>query len=202
MPPVALPRGTQVYKFSPDSKLLLTLCTAGGARDSAFFFQPNAVLVAPDGTKHLYCLGRTPRRPRTPRRAVAAQVRQGRQVSDDLGQERHWSGRIRPAARARHGFERASASLAIAPTIRIQIFDQNGKLLDTWYQFSRPSGIFIDKVDKIYVADSESQSVARDRTNWKRGIRIGRARDGTVVALIPDPAETATNTSAAEEVSR
>ena len=42
---------------------------------------------------------------------------------------------------------------------RIKIFDQDGKLLDTWYQFSRPSGIFIDAQDNIYVADSESQSV-------------------------------------------
>ncbi len=45
---------------------------------------------------------------------------------------------------------------------RIKIFDQDGKLLDTWYQFSRPSGIFIDAQDNIYVADSESGSVARD----------------------------------------
>ena len=42
---------------------------------------------------------------------------------------------------------------------RIKIFDQDGKLLDTWYQFSRPSGIFIDARDNIYVADSESGSV-------------------------------------------
>ena len=28
---------------------------------------------------------------------------------------------------------------------RIKIFDQDGKLLDTWYQFSRPSGIWIDE---------------------------------------------------------
>ena len=42
---------------------------------------------------------------------------------------------------------------------RIKIFDQDGKLLDTWYQFSRPSGIFIDAQDNIYVADSESGSV-------------------------------------------
>ena len=63
---------------------------------------------------------------------------------------------------------------------RIKIFDQDGKLLDTWYQFSRPSGIFIDAQDNIYVADSESGSVARARTDWKRGIRIGSAKDGSV----------------------
>ena len=39
---------------------------------------------------------------------------------------------------------------------RIQIFDQDGKFLDQWKQFGRPSGVFIDKNDIIYVADSES----------------------------------------------
>ena len=35
---------------------------------------------------------------------------------------------------------------------RIQIFDQDGKLLDTgWEQFSRVSGIWIDRNDMLYV---------------------------------------------------
>ncbi len=38
---------------------------------------------------------------------------------------------------------------------RIQIFDQNGNFIEQWTQFSRPSGIFIDRHDTIYVADSE-----------------------------------------------
>ncbi len=38
---------------------------------------------------------------------------------------------------------------------RIQIFDQDGKFIDQWAQFSRPSGIYIDGKDNIYVADSE-----------------------------------------------
>src|SRR5579884_2629907 len=42
--------GHQVYKFSPDGKLLLTLGKVGGGADSEFFYQPNAVLVAPNGT--------------------------------------------------------------------------------------------------------------------------------------------------------
>jgi sugar lactone lactonase YvrE len=83
---------------------------------------------------------------------------------------------------------------------RIQIFDQDGKLLDTWKQFSRPSGIYIDKQDNIYVADSESESVTRTHDGWKRGIRVGSAKDGSIRALIPDPAEKVTNTSAAEGV--
>ena len=38
---------------------------------------------------------------------------------------------------------------------RIQILDaETYKTLDTWYQFSRLSGIFIDRNDTVYGADS------------------------------------------------
>jgi streptogramin lyase len=83
---------------------------------------------------------------------------------------------------------------------RVQIFDQSGKFIDQWTQFSRPSGVYIDKYDNLYSADSESGSVSRNHPGWKRGIRIGSAVDGKVVAFIPDPNENATNTSAAEGV--
>ena len=83
---------------------------------------------------------------------------------------------------------------------RVQIFDQDGKFIDKWYQFSRPSGIYIDKNDILYVADSESKSVSRNHQDWNRGIRIGSAKDGKVTAFIPDPDENATGTSAAEGV--
>jgi len=85
---------------------------------------------------------------------------------------------------------------------RIQIFDQNGKFIDQWQQFSRPSGLFIDQNDVIYVADSESGSVAKDHGAWKRGIRVGSAKDGSLKAFIPDPNADPnyTGTSAAEGV--
>ena len=44
---------------------------------------------------------------------------------------------------------------------RIQIFDQDGKFLDQWAQFGRPSGILIDGNDNIYVADSSRNSCPR-----------------------------------------
>ena len=70
---------------------------------------------------------------------------------------------------------------------RIQILDPDTfKTLDTWYQFSRLSGIFI-KDDIIYGADSESASVNPAHYMWKRGIRVGSAKDGKVTAFIPDP---------------
>ena len=83
---------------------------------------------------------------------------------------------------------------------RIQIFDQDGKFLDQWTQFSRPSGLYIDKHDVIYVSDSESESVSKNHDGWKRGIRVGSAKDGKVTAFIPDPVEHATGTSDAEGV--
>ena len=51
---------------------------------------------------------------------------------------------------------------------RIQIFDQDGKFLEEWKQFGRPSGLLIDKNDVIYAADSQSD----EKTNpgFKRGV--------------------------------
>jgi hypothetical protein len=83
---------------------------------------------------------------------------------------------------------------------RIQIFDQDGNFIDQWTQFSRPSGVYIDKNGVIYVADSESGTANSGHGAWKRGIHIGSARDGSVTAFITDPDENATTTSAAEGV--
>ncbi len=68
---------------------------------------------------------------------------------------------------------------------RIQIFDQDGNFLAMWTQFGRPSGIFFDENDQIYVADSESDDV--QNPGWEMGIRIGDARTGWVNAFVLFP---------------
>ena len=84
---------------------------------------------------------------------------------------------------------------------RLQIFDQDGKWLDTWTQFGRPSGLFIDKNDVLYFADSESNTGEHRNPGWYRGIRIGSAKTGFVTAFIPDPnSGAARGTSVAEGV--
>jgi DNA-binding beta-propeller fold protein YncE len=85
---------------------------------------------------------------------------------------------------------------------RIQIFDQDGNFLAEWKQFSRPSGIYIDSNDVMYVTDSESTDKDGYGHNpgWKRGIRVGSAKDGSVMAFIPDPSPGTAVTSAAEGV--
>ena len=42
-------KGHQVFKFDKDGKLLMTLGKPGGATDPDFFYQPNDVLLAPNG---------------------------------------------------------------------------------------------------------------------------------------------------------
>ncbi len=44
---------------------------------------------------------------------------------------------------------------------RVLIFDQSGNFLDEWKQFGRPSGMFIDDNDLLYVADSSSSNTAQ-----------------------------------------
>lgn len=39
---------------------------------------------------------------------------------------------------------------------RIQIFDHNGTFLDEWKEFSRPTSIYIDRGDTMYVSDPQS----------------------------------------------
>ena len=193
--PAGPPKGHQIFKFSPDGKLLLTMGVAGGGRDTAYFFQPNDILVAPNGTifvaeGHSSGAGSTAR--------VFKFSKEGKLITtwgqlgkgpDDFDQ---------PHALAMDS--RGRLFVGDRGNNRIKIFDQDGKLLDTWYQFSRPSGIAIDEQDNIYVADSESGSVNPAHGAWKRGIRIGSAKDGSVKYFIPDPNTAATNTSSAEGV--
>ncbi|MGH7581684.1 MAG: peptidyl-alpha-hydroxyglycine alpha-amidating lyase family protein [Gemmatimonadales bacterium] len=189
------PRGHQVYEFSRDGKVLRVLGTAGGAREPGYFFQPNDVLVAPDGS--IFVSEGHSSAP-TANARVLKFSRDGALVAS-WGTHGSGPGEFdQPHALAMDS--RGRLFVGDRGNNRIQIFDQNGKLLDIWYQFSRPSGIWIDKHDTIYVADSESGSVAPAHGGWKRGIRIGSAISGEVTALIPDPDEHATGTSAAEGV--
>jgi len=187
--------GHQVFKFSPDGALLLTLGRAGGGRDSVFFNQPNDVLVAPNGDifvaeGHASAASANAR--------ILKFDRTGRLLRT-IGSKGSGPGELdQPHALAMDSQGRLF--VGDRSNNRIVIMDQEGKVLAEWSHFSRPSGIYIDKDDVIYVTDSESGGVSPPHGNWKRGIRIGSARDGTLTALIPDPVENASNTSAAEGV--
>lgn len=185
-------KGHQVFKFSYDGKLLMTLGAAGGGKGADGFYQPNDVLVAPNGTIYV-SEGHGAESNR-----IIVLNKEGKYLRE-FGRKGTGPGEFdQPHALAMDS--KGRLFVGDRSNNRIQILDQDGKYLEEWTQFSRPSGIYIDKSDMIYVADSESGSVAPTRTDWKRGIRIGSIKDGKVVAFIPDPSETLKGTSAAEGV--
>jgi sugar lactone lactonase YvrE len=184
--------GHLVYKFSPEGKILMTLGKPGGGVDPDFFFQPNDVLVTRSGEIFVSCghgQGKS---------EILKFSKDGRLIKR-WGQTGTGPGEFdQPHALAMDS--KGRLFVGDRNNNRIQIFDQDGKFLEEWRQFSRPSGIYIDRHDTIYVADSESESVSRNHDGWKRGIRVGSAKDGSVKYFIPDPVEKAPSTSAAEGV--
>jgi len=184
--------GHQVFKFSSDGAVLMTLGKVGGALEPDCCFQPTDVLVAPNG-EIFVTLGHGQGK------SEIVKFSKDGKILTRWGQKGTGPGEFDgPHALAMDS--RGRLFVGDRNNNRIQIFDQQGKYLTEWAQFSRPSGIYIDKQDNIYVADSESESVSRNHDGWKRGIRIGSAKDGSVKAFIPDPADHATGTSAAEGV--
>jgi NHL repeat len=172
-------KGHQVLKFSPDGKLLLALGKAGIAGDGPDTFnQPSDVVTAANGDIFVADGHGGESNARIVKftkdgRFIKAWGKKGsapgefdtpHTIALDSG------GRVFVGDRANN---------------RIQIFDQDGTFIDQWTQFGRPSGIYIDKTDTIYVSDSESNT--KRNPGWTRGIRIGNARDGRVTAFIPDP---------------
>ncbi len=186
-------KGHQVFKFTRDGKVLMTLGKAGVAGDGPDTFNaPSDVIVAPNGDIFVADGhgGNT--------NARILKFTQDGKLIKTWGKKGSAHGEFStPHALAFDS--KGRLFVGDRGNNRIQIFDQDGNFLDEWTQFSRPSGIFIDKNDVMYVADSESND--RSHPGWKRGMRVGSAKDGSVTAFIPDPADpTPPSTSAAEGV--
>lgn len=187
-------KGHQVFKFSPEGKVLLALGKPGIAGNGVDEFNaPSAVLVAPNGDIFVADGhgGNTNAR-------IVKFSPEGK-VIKSWGKKGSAPGEFDiPHTLALDS--RGRLFVGDRQNNRIQIFDQDGNFIDQLFQFSRPSGVFIDKSDTIYVADSESESVSKNHDGWKRGIRVGKLADGVVTAFIPDPVEKVKGTSAAEGV--
>jgi DNA-binding beta-propeller fold protein YncE len=187
-------RGHQVFKFSPEGKILMKLGTAGVAGSGpSSFNQPNAVAFAPNGDIFI---------------AEGHGGEAGNRIvkfSKDGKYLKEWGKKgTRPGEfDLPHclAFDTKGRLLVgDRNNNRIQVFDQEGNFIEQFTQFSRPSGIAVDKYDVIYVADSESESVSKNHYGWKRGIRVGSLKDGKIRAFIPDPIEIIDMTSGAEGV--
>ena len=170
-------KGHQVFKFSSDGELLMTLGKAGITGNGPDTFnEPTDVVVAPNGNIFV-----TDGHGSGNNRVV--------KFSADGTFIKAWGtpGSDPGEFSAPHAIaidSRGRLFVGDRWNNRIQIFDQEGNYAEQWKQFGRPSGIFITADDTIYVADSESWGP--DNPGWKKGIRIGSARDGSVKYFIED----------------
>lgn len=187
--------GHQIHKFSETGEHLMALGKKGGGQGDEYFFTPNDMHVAPNGD--IFVAEGHSNSPGTPARVLKFNsagtfIKSFGEMGDGPGQF------MQPHALAMD----AQGRLFVGDRSnnRVQIFDQEGNYLDMWYQFGRPSGIYIDQNGVLYSADSESGSVNPAHGSWLRGIRVGSASTGEVQYLIPDPNPACTGTCTAEGV--
>jgi len=189
-------KGHQVFKFSPDGKVLMTLGKAGvSGAGAGLFDQPTDVVIAPSGDIFVTDSHRNGKNNRVVR------FRKDGTFVKEWGKKGTGPGEIsEPHTIALDS--RGRVFVGDRENNRIQIFDQDGTFLDQWRQFGRPSGISITRDDTIYVTDSESgpDTGARELPGIRKGIRIGSAKDGSVRAFIEDAESTVADHSGAEGV--
>ena len=170
-------KGHTVIKFAPDGKVLMTLGKPGVSGDGpGMLNSPSDVVVSPKGD-------------------IFVADGHGEKTNDRIVKISKDGKFIK--AWGKHGSGPGEFDVPHTITLdstgrvfvgdrsnsRIQIFDADGKFLAEWEQFGRPSSVFIDKNDTIYVADSQSDE--KRNPGFKQGIRIGSAKDGKLTAFIP-----------------
>jgi DNA-binding beta-propeller fold protein YncE len=159
-------RSHQIFKFSAEGKLLMTLGRKdvrgdNDARDA--FNGPADVVIAQDGSIFIADgeSGNT---------RVVKYSPEGTFV-------KYWGGRGTEPGKFTEPHSLAMDStgriyVADRGSHRIQIFDQDGKYLDQWSNFDSPWSLFITGDDLLYVVDGSSS------------LRITNTRDGGIVDRI------------------
>jgi N-acyl-D-amino-acid deacylase len=153
--------GQQVFKFTSDGRLLMTLGRKGVAGDGPDTFNsPTDVAVAPNGDIF-----------------VADGHVNSRIVkfSPDGAFIKAWGkrGEAPGEFNVPHTLffdSRGRLLVGDRSNRRIQLFDQDGRFLEQWTQFGSPSGIFVAPDDTLYVADY----------NDKMRLFVGSAKDGSI----------------------
>ena len=149
-------KGHQVFKFSPDGKVLMTLGVAGvHGDDQTHFNGPSHVLVAPNG--EIWVTDGH----RGGNNRVVKFTKDGKFIMQIGGGVKDRDAGTRSASTTRitrHGQSRVGFSSPIAATIAFRSSISKGKLISVWTQFGRPSAIAIDAQDRIYVVDGTSAS--------------------------------------------
>ena len=173
------PGGHVVRKFSADGELLMTIGRSGVAGDPpGLLREPTDVVVSTDGTIFI-AEGHIKNGPDS---RISKYASDGTFITH-LGST--GQGHLQLSAPHALAFDtEGRLFIADRDNNRIMIWDVDGGYIDQWQQFGRPSGVYIDHTDTIYVADSESWGP--DNPGWKKGIRIGSAKTGQVHYFLED----------------
>ena len=172
-------KGHIVLKFSADGELLMTLGTPGvGAAGRDTLDQPCDVVVAPDGTIYV-ADGHGGQLPGAGTHTTARIVK----FASDGTYLMEWGshGTEPGQFRTPHAIDLDSNGRVVVAdrgNDRLQVFDTNGMFIESFYQYSRPSGLHIADDDTVYVADSASSRNGQ-HPGWEFGIRIGNLRNGS-----------------------
>ena len=177
--------GNQVVKFSADGKVLMKLGKAGqGGTGTDVFNRPTGIAFAPNGDIFI-SEGHAP----TFGNSRIMKFDKSGKFVQTFGHLGSGDGEFKgPHVLAFDSQGRLF--VADRSNSRVDIFDQKGKFIAAWKQFGRPSGIWIDRNDILYVADSESEDAPGKDTNnpgCKRGVRGGSVKTGKVDFYIPPP---------------
>lgn len=155
-------KGSQVFKFTQEGRLLLTLGTKGVEGEGPNTFDGSAdVTVAANGDIFIADGHRNNR--------VVKFSKDGKYIKA-WGKKGQGPGEFNlPHAVAIDS--RGRVFVADRDNRRIQVFDQDGTFLLQWTQFGQPSGIFITADDTMYVAQEGQPN---------GGVYVGNAKDGSL----------------------
>lgn len=164
-------KGQQVFKISPDGKVLMTIGTAGVAGAGQYTFNGVTDVEIADNGDIFVADGHINNR-------IVKYSPDGKYLAE-WGRKGSAIGEFNvPHALAMDSQGRLF--VGDRDNYRIQIFDQNGRFIDEWHQFGRPGGMNIDANDNLYVASLNTKV----NPTLVRGLYIGSTRDGSVKAII------------------
>jgi NHL repeat len=175
-------KGSVVVKFSPDGKVLMTL-GAPGVRGNPpdALTDPNSVITDPaNGDIYVSESHTNVEDPKLVGR-ISVFDRNGKFLRI-IGRTGTGPGEFR-TPHAMVFDSQGRLIVADRHNHRIQILTKDGKYVGEYREFSRASGLAIDRSDTIYVADSESSP--QRHPGWLKGIRAGSLKDGKVTIFVP-----------------
>ena len=175
-------KGSIVVKFSPEGKVLMTIGKPGvRGNPPGALTDPTAVLTDPrNGDVYIAESHMDVSDPNLIGR-ISVFDKNGRFLRT-IGRTGTGPGEFRtPHALAWDGQGRLV--VADRHNHRVQVLTKQGAFVREYDDFSRTSGIAIDRRGVLYATDSESSEQVHP--GWKRGIRIGSLEDGKVTMFVP-----------------